>query len=133
MRAALGRLAAAAGDQRAKLHAIFAEAENPARVDSGLRATAGERLRILGRLGARAVDPRYARPELSGAGARARHLMLLRLDVDDAPIDRAIVRNLMHEFYRALGVSDPEADRDFAAMFLGVGASVGTRTLPTGG
>lgn len=133
MRAAVAQLEAAARDQGAPLHAVFAEAEDPARVDPGLRATASERLLILGRMGARAVDLRYVQPELSGGGGRARHLVLLRLNGDDAPIDRAIVRDFMHEFYRALGVADPEADRDFAAMFAGAGALVDTLALPSGG
>jgi GNAT superfamily N-acetyltransferase len=130
MRSAVGRLEAAARDQGTPLHAVFAEAEDPAKVDPGLRETARERLLILGRFGARAVDLRYVQPELSGGGGRARHLVLLRLDGDDAPIDRALVWGFMHEFYRALGISDPEADTDFAAMFAGAGATVGTRALP---
>jgi GNAT superfamily N-acetyltransferase len=132
MRAAVDRLAAAARDQGVPLHAVFAEAEDPAKVDPGLRETARERLLVLGRFGARAVDLRYVQPELSGGGGRARHLVLLRLDGDDAPIDRALVRDFLHEFYRALGIADPEADADFAMMFAGISASVATLALPGG-
>jgi len=131
MRAAVGRLDALACDQGEPLRAIFAEAEDPSKVDATLHATASERLRILGRFGARAVDLRYVQPGLSGGGGRARHLMLLRLGSGDAPIECAIVQDYMHEFYRALGIPDAEADPDFAAMFAGTGAYLDTLALPT--
>ena len=131
MRAAGGRLDALACDQGEPLHAIFAEAEDPSTVDATLHATASERLRILGRFGARAVDLRYVQPGLSGGGGRARHLTLLRLGGADAPIERAIVHDFVHEFYRALGIAAPGADPDFAAMFAGTGACLDTLALPT--
>jgi GNAT superfamily N-acetyltransferase len=131
MRAAVGRLDAVARDQGAPLRAIFAEAEDPSRVEAIRQAAANERLRILKRLGARAVDLRYVQPGLSSGGGRARHLMLLRLGGGEAPIGSAIVRDFIHEFYRALGIADPEADPDFAAMFAGTGAYLDTLPLPT--
>jgi len=129
MRAAVGRLEAMARDQGEPLRAIFAEAEDPSKVDATLHATASERLRILGRFGARVVDLRYVQPGLSGGGGRARYLMLLRLGGGDAPIERAIVRDFMYEFYRALGIPGAEADPDFATMFAGTGAYLDTLTL----
>jgi GNAT superfamily N-acetyltransferase len=131
MRAAVSRLDALACEHGEPLRAIFAEAEDPSKVDATLHAKASERLRILGRFGARAVDLRYVQPGLSGGGGRARHLMLLRLGGGDAPIERAVVRAFMHEFYRALGIPDAEADPDFAAMFAGTGAHLDTLPLPT--
>ena len=131
MRAAVGRLDALACDQGEPLRAIFAEAEDPSKVDPTLHAKASQRLRILARFGARAVDLRYVQPGLSGGGGRARHLMLLQLGGGDAPIERAVVRDFMHEFYRALGTPDAEADPDFGAMFAGTGTYLDTLPLPT--
>jgi GNAT superfamily N-acetyltransferase len=131
MRAAVGRLDALASDQGEPLRAIFAEAEDPSKVDPTLHAKASQRLRILARFGARAVDLRYVQPGLSGGGGRARHLMLLQLGGGDAPIERAVVRDFMHEFYRALGIPDAEADPDFGAMFAGTGTYLDTLPLPT--
>jgi hypothetical protein len=116
-------------EQGKPLRAIFAEAEDPSKVDATLHAKASERLRILGRFGARAVDLPYIQPGLSAGGGRARHLMLLRLGGGDARIERAVVRDFMHEFSRALRIPDAEADPDFASMFAGTGAYLDTLAL----
>ncbi len=61
MREVSDRFGAAARDQAAPLHAVFAEAEDPAKVDPGLRATA-LRERRDGPTGPRATDRGVGRP-----------------------------------------------------------------------
>lgn len=98
-------------------------------MEKSLQAVARERLRILGRMGARAVDLDYVQPGRSGGGGRARHLLLLHLDGAEEHIGRRIVLDFMHEFYRALGVDDPYVDADFDSMFAATGEWIATRPL----
>jgi hypothetical protein len=55
-------------------------------------------------------------PELGKGQERARHLMLLLFGHNSPHLERAVLRDFMGEFYRALAVADPERDGDFKAM-----------------
>lgn len=124
---ALSGLREAAHAHGATLAAALAEAERPERLDpadpQAVRA-ARRRLAILARLGARRLQVGYVQPELPGGDGRADHLMLLRLDDDAAQLDTAALRAFLVEFYRALGVEDPESDRDLKACLLECGPDV---------
>lgn len=102
------------------LRAVFSETEDPERVATRDNVMSPhERLTALARLGARRLDIPYVQPALEGGSGRCRHLLLLafypaRAEAD--MIDGAVVRDFLHEFYRALGVAQPEADAEFQAM-----------------
>ena len=101
------------------LHAVFAEAENPKIVEEHDGGVAAKRLDAFSRLGARWIDIPYVQPQLQGGSARSRHLLLLAMNTADEGadhLDGRVVRDFLHEFYRALGVEKPDADADFAAM-----------------
>ena len=124
---ALAGLRDAAHAHGAALAAALAEAERPERLDPAdpdAVRTARRRLAILARLGARRLQVDYVQPELPGGDGRADHLMLLRLDHDAAPLDTAALRAFLVEFYRALGVADPENDSDLKACLLECGPDV---------
>lgn len=111
------------------LLAVFAETEDPQRVATqGNAMSPRERLVALAHLGARQVDLPYVQPQLAGASAPCRHLLLLAFHPDAtqaARIDGNVVRAFLHEFFRALGVQQPGQDADFRAMEKKLDAPVG--------
>lgn len=102
------------------LRGVFSETENPDLVaDQGNAMSPRDRLMALTRLGARHIDIPYVQPTLEGGKGRCRHLLLLAFYPDPALADMIegnVVRDFLHEFYRALGVAQPEADAEFLAM-----------------
>lgn len=99
------------------LGAVFAEAEDPAQVAAaGHAMPPQERLRALARLGARRVVLPYVQPRLAGGSAACRHLLLLAFYPSAAQLDGGMLRRFLHEFYRALGVEQPQHDADFRLM-----------------
>lgn len=114
---AIGLLQDDARAQGTELRGVFAEAEDPAQVNSDGNAMAPrERLQALARLGARRIDIPYVQPALAGGAGRCRHLLLLAFHPQADGIEGAALRDFLHEFYRALGVATPERDADFRAM-----------------
>lgn len=103
-----------------ELRGVFCETEDPDRVASqGNAMSPHERLIALAHLGARQIDLPYVQPALEGWDGRCRHLLLLAFYPDRTVtdiIESNVVRDFLHEFYRALGVTRPEADADFLAM-----------------
>ncbi|MFA7387710.1 MAG: GNAT family N-acetyltransferase [Thiohalobacteraceae bacterium] len=116
--AALEILKRDAEDQGKALRAVFAEAEDPAKVPTGGTAMAPQaRLTALTRLGALWIDIPYVQPALQGGSGPCRHLLLLSFYHDGRQPDRiagAVIREFLHEFYRALGVQRPESNADYA-------------------
>ncbi len=99
------------------LRGVFAETEDPAKVGPDGNAMApGERLTALARLGARRIDVPYVQPALEGGSGRCRHLLLLVFHPPCGAVPGAVVQDFLHEFYRALGITQPAADADFRAM-----------------
>lgn len=99
---------------RGRLRYIFAEAEDPVRVQSfGIKTSMDPvlRLRALSRLGARAVQIDYVQPALGPEKRPAEHLILLLLAPARAErVDRPILRAFLLEFYGSLGVHGSAAD-----------------------
>jgi len=105
----------------AVLRAVFAETEDPGQVDArGTAMPPHTRLAVLARLGARRIDIPYVQPRLAGGSGPCRHLLLLAFHPDTPQIAGATVRDFLHEFYRALGVAEPETDADFRTMTRGL-------------
>ncbi|NWG45534.1 MAG: GNAT family N-acetyltransferase [Alphaproteobacteria bacterium] len=118
--AATATLEAEAQALGAPLRAVFGEAEDPAQM-AGRRSAMppADRLAAFAALGARRIPFAYVQPELDGGQGRARHLHFLAFPLGGRSLDSiegAIVRDFLHEFYRALGVRRPEEDPDFRAM-----------------
>ncbi|MGB5694603.1 MAG: GNAT family N-acetyltransferase [Polyangiales bacterium] len=113
------------------LQAVFAEAADPARLPSSNGGTEpGERLSALARLGARRVDIPYVQPDLGGGAGRVEGLWLLSMGVaPQEELPGPVLRAFLHEFYRSLGVADPDADADFQGMIARVNESVSLSTL----
>ena len=109
-----------ATDAATVLRGVFSETENPDLVDDqGNAMSPRERLMALARLGARQIDIPYVQPALEGGKGRCHHLLLLAFYPDPARADMiegSVVRDFLHEFYRALGVVQPEADAEFQTM-----------------
>lgn len=130
---AIELLHADAREQGAELRAVFAETEDPQRVPAAADAMSPhERLRALGRLGARRLDLPYVQPRLAGANAPCRHLLLLAFypgAARTATIDGAVMRAFLSEFYRALGVTQPDTDADFRHMVANLADAVPLSTL----
>lgn len=120
----LEKLSLRSGPQRDtgthSLQAIFAESENPrelASLDSSMPAK--DRLRAFHQLGAKWIRIPYVQPALSRNQERVRHLLLLCFPVDehDTPDpDKQIITDFLRDFYRGLGVRDPDKDGDFLGM-----------------
>lgn len=114
----------------AALRAVFAEAEDPDKVGAGGNAMPPrERLAALARLGARRIDIPYVQPRLAGGSEPCRHLLLLAFHPDAPDIAGATVRDFLHEFHRALGVTQPETDADFRAMTRGLDNTLPLKAL----
>ena len=109
-----------ARERGAELRAVFAESEDPDRVTAhGNAMSPSARLTALARLGAYRVDIPYVQPRLEGGSGPCRHLLLLAFHPDGTQadhIDGAVVRGFLDEFYRALGVAQPQDDADFRTM-----------------
>lgn len=118
VRGALQRLQQEARAHGAELRGVFAEAEDPDRVGASDDAAMPprERLTALAHLGARRIDIPYVQPALEGGDGPCRHLLLLAFYPPTGPIAGSVVRDFLHEFYRALGVAEPATDADFCAM-----------------
>jgi GNAT superfamily N-acetyltransferase len=106
------------------LHYVFAEVEDPERVDRSRIKSAIDprlRLRILARLGARAIPIRYIQPALEPGQQPAEHLMLLILAPHEATsIDRSRLTTFLHEFYASLDVSEPDEAKLLVVAFAGL-------------
>ncbi|MGK2942042.1 MAG: GNAT family N-acetyltransferase [Immundisolibacter sp.] len=114
---ALARLHQETRAHGTELCGVFAETEDPDKVGANDNAMAPrERLTALARLGARRIDIPYVQPALEGGSGRCRHLLLLAFHPHTDAIPGAVVRDFLHEFYRALGIDAPQADVDFRAM-----------------
>lgn len=114
---ALARLQQEAQAHGTSLRGVFAEAEDPDRVGpDGNSMAPSERLRALLRLGARRIDVPYVQPALEGGDGRCRHLLLLVFHPRSGAVPGAVVHGFLHEFYRALGITDPASDADFRVM-----------------
>ncbi|HSP41741.1 MAG TPA: GNAT family N-acetyltransferase [Luteolibacter sp.] len=108
------------------LQAVFAEAADPALVGPEHDGMSSDRrLRALYRLGLRHVRLNYVQPELSGGKGRSRHLMLLALlPPVMSSVPGKVVKEFLHEFYRALGVPEPDQDPDFKDMAMSLSDGV---------
>lgn len=106
------------------LHYLFAEVEDPERVEEGRIKSAidpGLRLRILARLGARVIPIRYIQPALGPGQRPAEHLLLLAMAPYGATsIDRRRLVVFLREFYSSLDVSADDADALLEVAFAGV-------------
>lgn len=118
VRGALQRLQQDARAHGADLRGVFAEAEDPDRVDASDAAAMPprERQTALARLGARRIDIPYVQPALEGGDGPCRHLLLLAFHPPTGVLAGSMVRDFLHEFYRALGIMEPATDTDFCAM-----------------
>jgi len=103
------------------LQAIFAEMHDPALVPSTQDVfDPALRLQIMRRFGAAQVPIHYVQPELTPGGERSRQLLLTVFPTAGeepvAMLSQSVAADFLHEFYRALGVADPNRDADFLAM-----------------
>lgn len=102
------------------LRGVFSETEDPEQVAAeGNAMSPQQRLITLAHLGARRLDIPYVQPMLEGGSGRCRHLLLLVFYPDvarAASIEGSVVGDFLHEFYRALGVQQPDQDAEFLAM-----------------
>lgn len=101
------------------LNAVFCEMEDPSLMNGRESAIDPEQRRtVMRRFGLRRVPIPYVQPELSGGGGRSLHLLLATIPLvhDCNTLQGGVVRRFLHEFYRALGVIDPDSDPDFRAM-----------------
>lgn len=118
---AVEHLTRLACDHGGKLRAVFAESEDPLNPDNAAyhdRFDLFDRITFLERLGARRVVTGYVQPPLAPRQERARNLLLFAIPIDDTlprRLDPEVLRDFVHEFYRAEGI-DPETDGDVAAM-----------------
>ncbi|MBZ0070580.1 MAG: GNAT family N-acetyltransferase [Gammaproteobacteria bacterium] len=118
---AIARLHRDAQEYGTALRAVFAEAEDPDQVGAyDNTMPPRERLATLARLGARRIDIPYVQPRLEGGSEPCRHLLLLAFHPDTPDIAGTVVRDFLHEFYRALGIARPETDTDFVTMTCGL-------------
>lgn len=99
------------------LRAVFAETHDPAQIDPAEDAMSPrDRIEVMKRLGAQLVPVRYVQPELRPGDGRSRKLLLITFGVDaDKPpvVAGKTITDFMHEFYRALGVINPDVDPDY--------------------
>jgi len=106
---ALGSARAASS---APLRAVFAEIHDPRRVagaDDVIDPAA--RARIMARLGGYRVPLTYVQPALGAGGERSDRLLLIAFPpAGETTLEARDVRAFLEEYYRALGVDDPESD-----------------------
>jgi len=115
-------------DSGGKLKAVFCEIEDPQLVsDEDSAMPTCKRLHALLHLGARVLDLNYVQPGLVGGAGPCDHLLLLAFDLQNRSEEAVngrppeimagqTVYDFLHEFYRALGISDPEEDQSFKRM-----------------
>lgn len=117
---AIALLTQDAGTAGSTLRGVFSETEDPALVAAeGNAMSPQQRLITLAQLGARRLAIPYVQPTLAGGSGRCRHLLLLVFYPEltqTTCIEGSAVRDFLHEFYRALGVSRPYQDAEFLAM-----------------
>lgn len=115
------------------LRGVSSETEDPARATAGGNAMPPQqRLLTLAQLGARWLDIPYLQPALAGGSGRCRHLLLLVFypgPTQPPRIDGSAVRDFLHEFYRALGIADPDQDAEFLAMTMQLSETVTLKSL----
>jgi hypothetical protein len=135
--AALAALRRDAHTEGQDLQAVFAEMEDPVKADPNRSAMPpSERLAVLARLGAVWVQIPYVQPKLAGGADRSRHLRLLAFPpAGDALCALAgkVVVEFLNEFYRALGVDEPQTDADFRQMAEQLAANAPLCPLQNGG
>lgn len=109
------------------LRAVFGEAADPRLVAKDEDVIdPWTRLEILERLRGRVVDIPYVQPELIPGQGRGRELLLLVFSQPgsrrsyQSAVPALIVREFLHEFYKALGVDQPEHDSDFVNMLAAI-------------
>lgn len=97
------------------LKAIFGETHDPAKVDASKDAMSPhQRIEVMKRLGAKLVPIRYVQPELRPKADRSRKLLFISFPLSqNEPLLSSSVIDFLDEFYRALGVADPQVDVDF--------------------
>jgi GNAT superfamily N-acetyltransferase len=109
-------------DQKFGLQALFAEMHNPRQFFGSDVIDPNLRLQIMNKLGANWVPIRYIQPELQPGAPRSHHLLMTAFPTADtnAPIEipAVVVKNFLFEFYRALGVEQPEQDDDYRSILL---------------
>jgi GNAT superfamily N-acetyltransferase len=107
-------------DQKFGLQALFAEMHNPRQFFGSDIIDPNLRLQIMNKLGANWVPIRYIQPELQPGAPRSHHLLMTAFPTADinVPIEipAVVVKNFLFEFYRALGVKQPEADNDYQSI-----------------
>jgi hypothetical protein len=108
-------VSAAAERDGQPLRGIFGEIHDPARVaDASDVIRPWDRVRIMERLGGWRVPVTYVQPALDETSQRSDRLMLIAFPLDGQPfLDPDAILDFLSEFYRALGIADPEADPDF--------------------
>lgn len=133
IRQAIALLHRDAREYAAQLRGVFSETEDPQQVGAQDNVMSPrDRLTVLARLGARRIDIPYVQPALAGGSGRCRHLLLLAFYPDAAQathIEGDVVRDFLHEFYRALGIGHPQADADFRAMEQSLAAAPALKAL----
>ena len=102
----------------APLKAVFAEIHDPARVLPGADSIdPTTRARIMAALGGMRIPISYVQPPLSPESARSDRLILIAFPPGHGmTIASETVRAFLDEYFRALDVSCPESDPDFALM-----------------
>jgi GNAT superfamily N-acetyltransferase len=114
-----------AGAASARLHALFAEVHDPARIGSTADSMAPlERLRVMARYGAKRAPIAYVQPELAAGRGRGRALMLLAFPLapgrDLEALPSAVVKRFLEDLYLSLGVKAPLDDLDFVRSLVGL-------------
>jgi hypothetical protein len=68
------------------------------------------------------VPIRYIQPELQPGAPRSHHLLMTAFPTADnnsqIEIPAVVIKNFLFEFYRALGVEQPEQDDDYRSILL---------------
>lgn len=112
--------------QGTPLRAIFGEVNDPhgaATSDGESPAEKRARVLALARLGARRVPVRYVQPQLRPGAGRSYSLMLVAFPPNGGAqthLASDVIRDFLREFYRSLGVDDPERDDDYRAAVEGL-------------
>jgi GNAT superfamily N-acetyltransferase len=108
----------AGGPADGRLRAVFAETNNPTRVEDEVMDP-WQRLEAFGRLGVGVVDLPYVQPELAPGQGRCYDLLLLALPSDERRLERlsaGALLDFLGDFYRANAVEQPDQDPDFQRM-----------------
>lgn len=99
------------------LRAILAETHDPAQTDPASDAMSPrDRIEVMKKLGAYLVPVHYVQPELRPGDGRSRKLLLITFALDEhakPSVSGKALTDFMHEFYRALGVTNPDVDLDY--------------------